>query len=354
MIINKKLDHIEYQFKQAYYAIVDIDGVVSSDKLKRQLKIRLNQYNSSTNIFAHFDALIEESKNGTRLVNGKRVAPNTWRNYLTTRNHLYNFDPSLTFKDINLDFYRRFLNYFHRKGSSDNTIGTHIKNLKTLMNETLDVHHNSAFKQKEFKTPDELTTKVALSQWELDEMMSLDLSDNPRLERVRDVFIVGCSTALRYSDWFNINKFNIVTDRGRKYLRIGSTFKTGVGVLIPISKTLLSILEKYNYRLRPISNQKFNNYIKDVFKMIESANDQVEIVHTVAGKLRVDVFEKWTLISSHTARRTAATNMYKANIDTIAIMKITGHKREANFMKYIRVSEMESAQKIANNPFFDN
>lgn len=64
-------------------------------------------------------------------------------------------------------------------------------------------------------------------------------------------------------------------------------------------------------------------------------------------------YEKWELVSSHTARRSAATNMYKAGIPTISIMKITGHKSERVFMDYIKITGEKNAQMLKNNPFFN-
>ena len=69
-----------------------------------------------------------------------------------------------------------------------------------------------------------------------------------------------------------------------------------------------------------------------------------------SGKYKRDTtYEKWELVSSHTARRTACTNMFLKGIPTIAIMKISGHKKESTFMKYIKVSAEENADYIAEN-----
>jgi hypothetical protein len=61
---------------------------------------------------------------------------------------------------------------------------------------------------------------------------------------------------------------------------------------------------------------------------------------------------KWQLVSSHTARRSGATNMYLAKIPTFRIMLITGHKTEQAFFKYIRITSEENAVILANHPFF--
>lgn len=53
-----------------------------------------------------------------------------------------------------------------------------------------------------------------------------------------------------------------------------------------------------------------------------------------------------------TAHRSGATNMYLAGIPTIAIMKITGHKTETEFMKYIKITEEQTAMELMNHPYF--
>ena len=62
------------------------------------------------------------------------------------------------------------------------------------------------------------------------------------------------------------------------------------------------------------------------------------------------ILEKCDLVKTHTARRSGATNMYLAGILTIAIMKITGHKTEREFMKYIKITE--TAMELMNRPYF--
>ena len=62
-----------------------------------------------------------------------------------------------------------------------------------------------------------------------------------------------------------------------------------------------------------------------------------------------DLIEKFSLISTHTARRTGATLMYLEGLDTLSIMKITGHKTEKEFKKYIRVNEEENALILSGN-----
>lgn len=78
----------------------------------------------------------------------------------------------------------------------------------------------------------------------------------------------------------------------------------------------------------------------------------VQINETRGGKNVTRQVSKCELVTTHTARRSAATNMYLAGIPSISIMKITGHRTEKNFMKYIRITQAENAALIQSNRFF--
>ena len=76
---------------------------------------------------------------------------------------------------------------------------------------------------------------------------------------------------------------------------------------------------------------------------------------TKGGGLKTATCEKWELISSHTARRSAATNMYlTGRMKTLEIMKLTGHHSEQNFFRYIRLTNDDTARSISGDMFLEN
>ena len=171
-----------------------------------------------------------------------------------------------------------------------------------------------------------------------------DFSQNKKLEKTRDLFIIGCYTGLRFSDFSQLTSDNI--SNGRIKIK---TQKTGEIVVIPIHWTVKEILEKYSGTAkglpRPISNQKMNEYLKDMGKAVE-INEPI-IVNTVKGGLRAQTtVPKYKLIATHTCRRSFATNLYLDNVSPILIMKITGHKTEKSFMGYLRISQEENANEL--------
>ena len=81
-------------------------------------------------------------------------------------------------------------------------------------------------------------------------------------------------------------------------------------------------------------------------------NDLVEVVKTKGGLRISETKPKFQLITTHVARRSFATNLYLAGIPSISIMKITGHRTERSFLKYIKISQEENAQKLMEHPYF--
>ncbi len=111
-------------------------------------------------------------------------------------------------------------------------------------------------------------------------------------------------------------------------------------------------MKKYDWELpKPISNQKMNEFLKEIGTLAK-LETPVEIAITKAGKLQKDIFKKHELISTHVARRSFASNLYLADVPSITIMKITGHKTEKSFLRYIRITQEENANKLLNHPFF--
>ncbi|MFM2018899.1 MAG: hypothetical protein RL007_2555 [Bacteroidota bacterium] len=248
------------------------------------------------------------------------------------------------FDTITLDFYDEFLEYLiHERCYSINTAGKHIKNLKLFLNEATDKGLNKKldYKNRRFKGMQEETDSIYLNELELDKIYNLPLSGSPKLDRVRDLFTVGCYTGLRFSDFIQLNTNNIRS--GKIIIRMQ---KTGDSVTIPIHPRVSAILSKYEGKLpQAISNQKMNAYLKELGALADFT-DKIEITRTKGGMRVKSVVKKYEMISSHTCRRSFATNLFKAGCPAILIMKITGHKTEAAFMRYIKISNEQSAELL--------
>lgn len=258
---------------------------------------------------------------------------------------------TLMFKDINQDFYdglRRWLfSQTHGKDNqpySNNYFGRIIKVVKAVFN---DARYNGVHKLeplRNFKADDYVADTVYLSPDELDAIMAVELTD-PTEILARAKFIIGANTGLRISDFNRLNEINV---RG-KYLSI-TTKKTGQKIIAPINSRARELIDSVDV-FSPLSDQFINRCIKDIARVAGIA-EPVEIVKYIAGRRVHNIHEKWELISSHTARRSFATNAYKAGVPTLAIMKITGHTTEKSFLRYIKISKEENAELMSEHPFF--
>jgi integrase len=186
-------------------------------------------------------------------------------------------------------------------------------------------------------------------------------------EEVRDAFLIACYTGQRHSDFSQLKTscFDTIFD-GKMVIRKVQT-KTTTQVVIPILDNKLKIiLEKYNYKVPEIGDIVMNRYLKRIGeKLSHTVKSLAKDVKTIltkdereAEKSKKKTFRrdedgnvikyKWELIVTHTGRRTCATNMYLSRkYTTREMMLVTGHKKEENFMKYIKLSLDEEAHKLA-------
>lgn len=257
---------------------------------------------------------------------------------------------NISFENIDLTFYNNFVNYlFKERNYCVNSVGRHIKLLKVFLNDATDrgINTNLAFKSSRFKVLKEDVDFIYLNEEELRRMYNLDLSDNKRLEKVRDLFIVGAYTALRISDLKRIDFSNV-----RDNLIHIRTQKTSEYVVIPIHSLVKEIFNKYKDSSLPsMCEQKFNKYIKEVAKLA-GINESVKVVKTNGGIRKTIIKKKYELVSSHCGRRSAATNMIISGIPALSIMKITGHKSHKVFSQYVRLSNEHNAKLIGEHKFF--
>lgn len=270
------------------------------------------------------------------------------------------------FDHVNIDFYNRFKRWFFAQGFSRNYFGNIMKVIKQVYKEARDVDHlhdGTGTDHRDFTCPNDTADSVYLSPEELDRIRELKIDESTvqdskhpisgdwltkrisALNRARNLFLIGCYTGLRVSDFSRLRDAHI-----GKFITI-KTQKTGTPVVIPIHPVVREIIDSGFDLSDTVSDQKLNAHIKDLCRMA-GIDEEVLVNKNVGGHNTEIVLPKYQLVSSHTARRSFATNAYKAGVPTIAIMKITGHRLESTFLKYIRVSAEENAEILSNHAFF--
>jgi site-specific recombinase XerD len=345
---NARLKFLESKANTAYRKILN-DGLEPTNELIKKEFDKTIRFAESqkADLFAFIDKYIEESK--------PLKAKGTIKAYNTTLAKLKDYRTlirkNFSFEDIDLEFYNSFVSYLTELNYSQNTIGKHIKVLKTFLNEATDrgINKTIEFKKRKFKRPVEEPDKIYLNIEELEVIYRIDLTNDKQLERIRDLFIIACFTGLRFSDFSELKKENII--EGNK-IKI-RTNKTDELVMIPLHKLVREILSKYSNEIpKALSNAKMNLNLKHL-GVLAKINDMVEVSITKGGKLVKNTVKKSSLICTHTARRSFATNLYLAGIPSITIMKITGHQTEKSFLRYIRITQEENANKLLEHPFFN-
>ncbi len=347
---NHRLDIIENGINTTFRKLLNEGIQPNNALLKERLELELSDQilkPTATTLFEFINDFIKTGR-ATR-------TKGTIKGYVTVFNHLKQFalinKLTLDFNSINQSFYNDYLKYLRETCDlADNTIGRHIRTLKTFLNDATDkgLNKNLDYKKKNFKTIGEEADTIYLSQKELKIIEEINLFKSPRLDKVRDLFLIGCYTGLRFSDFIQIKPQNVSDN----YLQI-RTQKIGERVVIPLNSVVKNILAKYNNTLpKAYANQVMNRYLKELGEKAE-IDQKIEISITKGGEIRKSAQLKYNLITTHTARRSFATNLYLADVPAISIMKMTGHRTERSFLKYIRVTQEQNADKLVNHPFFN-
>lgn len=292
----------------------------------------------------YFELLIKRSEEGLRQPNNKPIAPATIQVYKRTLQTLEEFSTQtgykLDFDTLNITFYDKFVEYLTKKNYSNNTIGKYLRFVKVVANDAKESGYqvNDFVKSKKFHVrKQENIDRIYLTPSQIDEIIDLDLNSNPTLDRLRDLFVIQCKSALRYSDIQTLSEKNISGD----FILIG-TVKTKQRLHIPIVPEIRRIIEKYHGGFPiPLSNPRANKYLKDLGQLIPSLKENFEQTIIKGGVTLVIKKMKWELLTTHTGRRSYCTNAYLAGVPLQDIMRVSGHKTEKSFRIYLRHKDLE-------------
>jgi Phage integrase SAM-like domain/Arm DNA-binding domain len=225
---------------------------------------------------------------------------------------IYRKEP-VTFDSFDMHFYEAFVKFLTYdivqlrrkeviKGLKVNSVGKTIKHLKSFLKDRMRKRIIPFMDLGAYKVMEEEVDAVYLTWQELSLIYHLDLSSNPNLEKYRNLFVLGCLTGFRFSDYSDIKPEEV---RGGM-LCVNQT-KTLSTVVVPLRKDAKDILiEKYNMRMPQVSNVNFNYYIKEVVKLA-GIDEQIKITHKRGNKIVEETRPKYAWIMSHTCRRSFCT-----------------------------------------------
>jgi len=314
---------------------------------------------TQTTFFDFVDSFIEDAKTkpNRHTKNQTPVTTGTIKGYLTALNLFKRFNDEVQkfdFEDIDLHFYNKFSNWCDSLGFRKGYKGKNIKTLKVFMNAAVraGITTNVKFRDSDFMVVHETADSIYLTLDELTAIWQLDLNNDPTKERARDLFLIGCFTGLRVSDYNNLKPSSIKEINGVKMFVV-KTQKTKKMVAIPMHPIVNAILTKYNGIPARMHDQKINQNIKEVARLA-AIDEVIETTATVGGLEVTNRQPKFKLVSTHTARRSFCTNAYLNDMDSLDIMAISGHTSEKDFLKYIKVTPEQRAVKMSKSKFFTN
>ena len=282
--------------------------------------------------------------------------------------------------DINQALINKFITYLENDLLNKTTIQKLMKDFKKLIKdaETEGIHENFRARNLNYTIEVEesdKSTEVYLTTEELQGLYDMKLTGTD--EMVRDIFLIGCFTGQRVSDYGRIEPEWFGTTRnGVKVIRLQQK-KTGNRVTVPIvGNQLETLLKKYNYCVPRISDAEIDRSIKDSCERLSLSIPSLAVKEKTILKKHEKIalytakdggrsmFEinakgecinpKWAMVASHTARRTCITNMYlakkpdgSAKYTLAERMSVSGHKTESEYIKYIKCSLDEVAEMVA-------
>lgn len=330
---------------------------------------------TQTSFFDYSEEFVKQAKKNK----GHEFA-NSFR---TVLNKLKEFDSHLTFERIDKKFYREFVNWLQGKGFSANYTGSMIRDLKRILNKATEDEVNTSSTFESFKVMAEDVFNIYLTEKEIQRIYDVKITEkiiielqkeNKRkklakekrlaglpeeepmitkanikrqieaLHRARKLFVVGCWTGLRVENYLSIDP-ELQFDLEKGFIHAIAN-KNGPKLKIPMHKLVRQIVEKDGFP-PTISQQKFNKQIK-IIGMIAGINEKIIYSRTEGGR-RVEYSQpKYELITTHTARRSFASNLLGRGIPKQFIMAVTGHTTEKSFNKYTQAIQKDlMTEKLA-------
>ena len=351
--VNQKLAELEKYIFNEFNSDNSVGEHIDKHWLRKKIANFFNRPIDETAVdqvffIPYIDTFIKNAP--TRIIKGKNkaIAKGTIVKYNTTLNKLKEYEDrfktKLKFTDLDLTFYDRFINYLSQEQKINlGTIGNYIGTVKTIARDAklkgLPVHPH--IEHPNFFVPKITADSIYLKDEEINTIFNHDFKGVERLENTRDLFIIGLRTGLRISDFLRLKDTNIKNG----YIEI-ETQKTGQTVTIPLHKQVKAILEKRNGFPRAISDQKFNEHVKELCRVAKfTALTAGSKINKDTKRKEEGIFKKWELVSSHICRRSFATNLY-GKLDNLTIMGVTGHQTETQFLKYVKITNTEKAEKL--------
>ncbi|CAN5465300.1 site-specific integrase [soil metagenome] len=245
-------------------------------------------------------------------------------------------DKRLDFEQIDYNWMKQYHNWLlnHKYPYKKNNIAKEIKIAKHFATAAANAGFIKNISFKAYKCEWEDADNIHLSWTDIDKLKALELDFTSTEGKVRNRFVFNCYLGLRYSDLNKLNKnqFSVIKEQLCLKIRMQKTD----GLLgFPVLKSAENILRNYDYQLPSVSVSQFNKTIKNL--CFEAGITELETKRETKGGIKIiTTLPRFEMVSSHTGRRSFATNFYNDGVPLKQLMAITGHKTEASIRRYIK------------------
>ena len=378
-----------------------IDNIVNREAFEQKKKADVDNLN---HIVAFYEWFIKGIESG-EITHHKGVgyAQNSIRLWKAFRKDLYELvSEHMTFEMIDKFFVDKFYHYLDKQTMLSTTKNQKIAQMRKLCALATEYgKNNSAYSVAAWKAKyvekNDKRTNIYLTDEEIDALYDLKLEGIMAV--VRDMFFIGCMTCQRYSDFKRINKSMFRKNSDGIPVICITQQKTGSYVEIPIvDDRIIEVCERYNFKFPQMSSVYFETNVRKIARELaktvpslneiyvtkitlteaESEKNYARILAkreggewlTISERQSLKLFmqfrtcydgihlwerdeqgnvlkPKYALISTHTARRSGITNLYKTGLfDSRELRAMSGHHSDKVLDIYIKTTTSEQSTRI--------
>ena len=349
-ILNGTLEQYKNFIRDYFNSCAMRDTRPSLSELQERFnkRFKMSSEAQSDEFFYLFDKFIEEkSKERGWGKDMKDV-------YFRLKEKIHDFQPTIKFSDLSVATMNKLLEYMSATMYND-ALSKMLTYLKSFIKWTQGRKYaiNEEYFSFNPKLPKAKKEVRYLELEELYKIYEMDLPSDSALDRVRDMFVFQCYTALRFSDIKQLKHENIHHDIANDAYSIDLlTEKDDDRINFPLSKRATSIYLKYKDRLYcndllfpVISNQKYNKHLKELGKLAELKGEWIDYEYRLTEKIVVKTPKED--LATHTARRTFIVTAINENVDPTLIALITSHSDLKSMKPYITKNAKGAARVIA-------
>ncbi|WP_147320788.1 phage integrase SAM-like domain-containing protein [Hymenobacter lapidiphilus] len=277
---------------------------------------------------------------------GKTLSVSTIRIFKSISNLLIKFNPELKITEVTDKTLYQFQDFMISEGKVNGTIEKYIGKIKEVLNYQKDrLTLTNYYKDYSFELESKEDNIIALEESDIKSLLELKFNvgrnlDKPSYEKTRDMFVLMCSTGLRFVD------IALTPDKIKNNQIVLTPIKTrkkNIKVFIPLNPISKAILKKYDYNIPKMQDNYFTENLAIIAQRVPALHRK-EVVTNISGStITAKEFDKdgnpvaqpiYKLMKSHSGRRTFINICIDYNVKPITIMGMSGHTDIAQLNTY--------------------